>query len=82
MNRTTLISKVKQFAVNALPDTSVIDASEEPHEAARNLVTYWETEAAELGETLDNVDADDLDEYREACVIAVATRIFESRASA
>ena len=68
-----------------LPDASVIDASEEPREAAKSALQYWRDEAAKIGETLQGVPVEDADESIEhalyaATLDAIAERIESARA--
>lgn len=65
------------WAATALPDTSVIERSEDASDAADTLEVYWWNEARRIGEgSPDDVDAD---EWRDACRKALVERIETSR---
>ena len=75
-----LSSAAAQWAVDALPDTSVIEASENPESAARELEAHWWGEAQKIGEGApEGVDEDD---WRDACRTALVRRIEASRKAA
>lgn len=67
-----------RWAVDALPDTSVIEASESPESAARELEAHWWGEAQKIGEGAPKgVDEHD---WRAECREALVRRIEASRA--
>lgn len=76
-HQTTAIA-ARTWAAHVLPDTGVIEASEVPAEAARELeaFTWGEVQRAELEGVPDGLSED---EWREACRKALEARIVESR---
>ena len=78
-SRVDLLDHVRESLDSYLPDPSVIGADEEPRKAAEDLVAFCERELTKIGETLDRVDAQHLDEYRECVVNALVDRIVRSR---
>ena len=76
----TMRDAADRWAVDALPDTSVIERSEAVKDAADTLEVYWWNEAKRAGGGApDGVDEDD---WREACRAALVRRIQCSREAA
>jgi len=73
----TMAQAAGAWAATALPDTSVIERSEDASDAADTLEVYWWNEAQRIGEGApEDVDADD---WRAACRRALVERIEASR---
>lgn len=78
-NFSTIDSAARALAETMLPEVNVIEHGEDSAKAAEELVTYWEGEAARIGETLAGVDDFYLTELREATIAALIARIESSR---
>ncbi len=73
----------RSFAVDALPDATIITAGESPETAAAELEAHWYREASVSGSLDLPTVGDEVvgeSEWREACRRAIADRIVEARA--